>query len=327
MIDEVTMCSITNIRLIGLVIATLKSVIALYIFGAGIYLAATDSLKQAFGIVFSNYGGGVAFFGALSIMIVYPTLLGFRKHNKFILIVCFSIDCIIFLLLLRLGYYFIQATYPEYPKDFRVDCSRYQRQIYTFDECLPYYNSDRTAGFRLFWEGFFSDKSNTKSFQVLSTIQDNNCCGFFAPLNCVEDTDKFPSAYLQRGIKSQFLNQRVSCGYKPGYYPVQDNCLNYFDIAAIPPIEGGCNYDLGVSYCLQNDVDHNSVGCAPFVEEYASNLILPHGVAIMCLSVLNFLMMVLTCCMWWKRKEHDVFPAFENDFKVNCSYCIYFCPK
>jgi len=310
------MCSITNIRLISLVVLVLKTVVAMYLLGIGIYFASTNSIKQAFGNIFTLYGGGCAMCGSLSALIVYPTLLAIRKHNKFVLIVCFGVDTIVFLILLKLGFTFISITVPEFPKDLQLDCSLYERQIYTLDECMPFFQADRTAGFRLFWEGYFSDKSNTLSFEVLSTIESNACCGFYPPLECIENDAKFPSAYDQQGINNAFLVRRVTCGYEAGYYPEQDNCLNYYDEAAVPPIVGGCNYDLGVSYCLDYSVDSNSRGCVSFVEDYASDLILPHAYAIISLSVFNAVMMTLACCMWWKRKEHDVFPAFEDDFKV-----------
>lgn len=311
------MCSITNIRLISLVVCTLKAVIAMYILGAGAYIASTNSIKQAFGQVYSQFGGGVAFMGVLSAVLVAPTLLAIRKHNKFVLVLCFMLDSLIFLILLKLGFTFITVTYPEFSKELQLDCSLYIRQKYTLEECLPFFEADRTAGFRLFWEGFYSDKSNTRSFQVLSEIQSNACCGFFPPLSCLENTEKFPGRFYKKGIKSSFLSQRVTCGYKPGYYPETSICLDYFDVSAIPPIVGGCNYDLGVSFCLENEIDSNSRGCVSYVEDYASSLIAPHGYAIVSLSIFNLLMMILTCCLWFKRKEHDVFPAFENDFKVS----------
>jgi hypothetical protein len=49
-------------------------------------------------------------------------------------------------------------------------------------------------------------------------------------------------------LTPEFLERRVSCGDMPGYYPSTDICLDYYDASVIPPIVGGCKWDLGIIY-------------------------------------------------------------------------------
>lgn len=265
---------------------------------------------------------GLAFLGVMSGTVTYPTIQAFKKHNKFLILVCLAIDALVLFFLVTLGIEFLTVVKPVFPKDLQLDCLSYERQIYTEEECKPFLDSDRTAGFRLFWEGYYSSISNSVSFQVLSNIEADTCCGFFAPFQCVENTKKFPSSYSKDGIRSSLLQQRVTCGYQPYFYPEESNCLSYYNEAAIPPIIGGCYFDLGVSYCLTNALDSNSRGCASAVEDYVGLLVEPHGYTIIILSSFNFIMVFLCCCMWWKRKEYDVFPEFNDENTVRLIYAL-----
>jgi len=321
------MCSISSIRLNVFILSYIKSLIALYFFVIGIYLGSYKPIGNAFGSNFTTYGGGLAFLGVMSGLVNIPLRHAMSRHNRFLLVFCFFIDLLVFTFLIYLGNKFYQLTFPLFPKSLQLDCSRYIRQTHTLQECLPFYNSPRTAGFRLFWENYYTRKSNSRAFQVLSTIQGDGCCGFFAPLQCRNNTEPFPSYLSKKGISSTFLSQRVTCGYKPNFYPQQSDCANYYDIAL--GIVGGCNYDLGVSYCLEKTLDQYSLGCASYVEDYATKLVGPHGIAVMILSSFNFIMMLFACCMWWKRKESDVFPDFiakkgaVNYFRVRGQFQIF----
>ena len=39
---------------------------------------------------------------------------------------------------------------------------------------------------------------------------------------------------------------------------------------------GGCSYDMGVGFCLDNSVESVSFGCASLMEDYAVSKISPH---------------------------------------------------
>ena len=212
----------------------------------------------------------------------------------------------------------------EFSKELQLDCLRNEPETFTREECADFYNSDRTAGMRLLWEYYFSDRGNKASFQVLTTFEGGTCCGFFQPFACIENKDGFPKSRLQTGISSDLLAQRVTCGPFENYYPEQSDCVDYKDFSANPPLVGGCLYDLGVGFCLDVAIRSESLGCASVVEDYAVQLISPHSVMLLASSAFSLLFMTYSCCMWWKRKETDLFPAFVTDVKVQCFGCFAF---
>lgn len=310
------MCTIDSIKLQVMVFSWLKLVIAIYIFATGIIFSSSTDLQQAFGLQFVQYGISLIFLALLSAGVVFPHKYAVNRHNRFLLALAFVFDTIVFAELIN--YSLIVASYmePEFPKELQLDCLLNKPQVYSQDECSLFYNSDRTAGMRLLWAYYFTDRNNKASFQTLSSFGGGLCCGFFQPYNCKENTDKFPDTRLQAGISSDLLQQRVTCGPFENYYPAQTNCIDYKDFAADPPIVGGCQHDLGVGFCLDPEVGERSRGCASEVEDYAVALIEPHTVMLMASSMVSLLFMTYSCCMWWKRKEADLFPAFATDVKV-----------
>ncbi len=310
------MCTLSSIKLLVMVMSWFKLIITVYVFYVGIYFAGSTDLQQAFGVEFQSYGLSLIFLALLSGIIILPHKFGVDRHNRFIMVVTFVFDTIVFAELISFGLTVQSYTYPKFDKFLQLDCLRNTPKWHTYEECLPFYNSDRTAGFRLMWEGYFSDKSDKTKFQVLSTIQGGLCCGFFSPFKCQPNTSKFPKNRLTKGVSSAFLKGRVTCGDFPDYYPRQSNCISYEDYSANPPLIGGCYYDLGVSFCLDVAIGESSTGCASAVEDYVVSLIAPHAVMLMASSTLNAIFMLFACCMWWKRKETDIFPEFITEHKV-----------
>lgn len=314
------MCTIESIKLQVMVFSWFKIIIALYVFGTGIYFTSSTDLQQAFGLEYVSYGLSLIFLALLSGAVVFPHKYAVNRHNRFLLAGAFIFDTIVFAELINFGLIVGSYMTEEFPKELQLDCLRNTPLIYTPEQCAPYYNSDRTAGMRLLWETYYSDKANKVSFQVLTTFEAGTCCGFFQPFSCTANADKFPSSRLLEGVDPYLLEARVICSEYDFYYPVQDNCVDYKDFAADPPIIGGCRYDLGVGFCLNVDIKKDSVGCASTVEDYAVALIAPHSIMLLVASAFSLLFMTYSCCMWWKRKEADLFPAFVTDVKVNRQY-------
>ena len=300
-----------------MVLSWFKLIFTIYIFYVGCYFAGSSDLQQSFGLEFKSYGLSLVFLALLSGGVILPHRYGVRRHNRFIMAVTFLFDTIVFCELISIGYTVQGYTYSWFPKSLQLDCLLNTPVSHTIDECKPFYDSSRTAGFRLFWESYFTAKSQKLKFQVLSQIQGSTCCGFFQPFNCIENDGNFPKNRLTAGIDGSFLDQKVACGAYPYFYPEQDNCVNYYDFSANPPLVGGCNYDLGVGFCLNNAIDVTSSGCASLVEDYVVGLISSHAVLIMASSTFNAIFMLFACCMWWKRKEADIFPEFVTEHKVS----------
>ena len=290
----------------------------LYLIYAGAIFASNRHIHEAWGLQFASYGGIIIFVGLVSQFNVPLLAFGVRRHNRFVLISAFWIDVICLSVLIKYGLEIMSYSTLEYSVEFRDDCMSPKPLINTPEQCAEYFRSDRVAGFRAYWSSYYTDRVEIFSFQQLALIQGDFCCGFFPPMECVEDPRPYPSNFLIEDLAPEMQTQRVSCGNVAKYYPDSPGtCTVYDDLTAIPPILGGCNYDLGVSYCLTNEPNEFSKGCAQATEEVAISLIFSHGLLTAGLTIFNFLSMVWACCMYWKRKEIDVFPSAGDNAGVN----------
>lgn len=314
------MCSIPTVRLIVMMFSWVKAAFMLYIFGIGCFFASSLDLQHGYGVEYISYGLSLVFLAILSLSMIYPLKYGVDRHNRFLLVMVFVFETIVFAELINFGVTIQSYTIPQFSKSLQLDCLRNNPIVYTTEECDIFYRADRTAGFRLVWQYYFSTKDERKSYQILSTLQESGCCGFFPPFHCKEIESGYPKSLGTTGIDKKFLKQRVSCGAYENYYPEQNNCIDYYDFAASPPIVGGCEYDLGVGFCLTQDVDGATAGCASATEDYVSTFVIPQVPMLIGCSILNLAYMLIACCMWWKRKESDVFPAFLNPPKSKVEY-------
>ena len=205
--------------------------------------------------------------------------------------------------------YHIELLGTVFPKDLQLDCLRNQPVIYGIDgACQAYFESDRTAGMYLYWKYWYSRRADPLSFQKITLIEGDNCCGFYSPFRCnhVNDTRPFPSNRDVTGVDPALTTQRVQCGAYPGFYPEQPDCQDLYDI--VKGIVGGCSYDHGLGYCIMNPIKPEVVGCASRVEDTMVGVIQPIAVLTLGTVIFNVYAMLLACCMWWKRKANDVFP-------------------
>lgn len=317
------MCSISTIRLIIMIFSWVKLCFNIYIFGIGCYLASSTDFKQAFGLQFLHYGLSLVFLALLSIAMIYPMKYGVDRHNRFLLMMVFVFETIVFAEMINFGVVLQSYTVPEFSKTLQLDCLRHNPAIFTREECRPFYEADRTAGFRLVWQYYFTTKSDKSKYQILAELQKTACCGFFPPFDCMQNNDKYPATRDSTGIDSKFLSRRVTCSKYAGYYMEQDNCVDYYDLSTDPPTVGGCKYDLGVGLCVKLDITGSDVGCASATEDYVVSLVAAHAPMLLLCSVFDMFYMIIACCMWWKRKESDVFPAFLNPVKVRVSSIEY----
>jgi hypothetical protein len=235
---------------------------------------------------------------------------------------------ILMIVVLTTGIRCYNSTLPEFPEPLRASCLRHSPLLgLTPNDCASYYRSTKTAGIRLAWASLFSLSDDPVQYQVLSTIQDDNlCCGFGPPLRCTNDTRPFPSDRPTENVDSLYARQRTVCGNYVDYYPRQENCLHYFDPNVIPKIVGGCEYDMALGECVNDDSKVlNTFGCADKFETYIATLVSPNALFVAGSSVVNFLSILVSCCMIWKRKDGDVFPDFINEEeKVRLMLVVFF---
>lgn len=302
------MCSISAIRISVLVWSCVKVLTSLIMIIGGGTLCSDKHLLHAFGFSFSSYGAGILCSGLISLGTIYPQLYANKRHNRFLILCVFALDMIVVLVVFLTALEMKSYMTPQFPKAMQRDCLLNTPQIYTPAQCRPFLESDRTAGFRLLWGALFTTQVNINSYQLLTKLESSECCGFFAPMACTPINGTFPSYMLQKGVASNFLSKRVTCGKVPGFYAETSTCRDSDNINAINPTIVGCFWDLGVGYCTTQALFTYSSGCASRVEDYLIEVLQPYVALYSFTPALNLLMMLYACCMFWKRKEADVFP-------------------
>jgi hypothetical protein len=313
------MCTIFNIRLFSILILAIKFGFSLYCFSIGIFFASNRPLLQGFGLEFYGFGITLIIFSLLSLFMIIPLNYAMKRHNRAILFVATALDVFTATQLLAVSAGVSTFTTPSFPKALQLDCLLSTPLIYSPEDCAVYLNSDRVAGYRLFWEGYYSNMQNKGELQVLFELESQPCCGFYAPFSCISDGRSFPDNYLTTGISKDLLVDRVLCGTAPGYYPVQPQtgCSDFSDTTVQPPVVGGCLYDLGIGFCIENPNFQFTKGCAQNVEDYLIKQVSPHVYLIIIAMLMCLVTALLSCCMYIKRKETDIFPEIYGKPQVN----------
>lgn len=307
------MCTLDNIKLSVIVVNVVKGLLTLYVMIIGGIFATTDAYHKAYGIFMVSNGAGLILIGLLSLSLMIPFAYSIKRHNRFVLLVCFFLESLVLSQLIYLGNSFYVPTIPTFDKSLQNDCLQHKFTTYTKDECELYLQSDRFAGFKLTWAGYYSKVSTANFYKLLSDIEDASiCCGFGPPLRCVNDSRPYPPDRPTAHVRSVH-KQRTVCGYIDNYYLVEDNCVHFFDEFSNPKIIGGCNYEMPAGGCRHDDISSSTKGCGDAFERYMGNLVAPHALVVMGASAINFLAILISCCMWWKRKETDTFPDFLKD--------------
>ena len=320
------MCSVDNIKLFDLIIGPLKVLIAIYLVYAGSYICATEALHRAYGYYFIEVGAGLIMLGLLSGGLVVPAFaFGLRRHNRFIIISCFVLDTIIMSCLLHLGSTMFTYLTPEFDKDLQSICVT--KFGSTYSKCTEFLESDRTAGLRLVWSGLFTERDDAKQYAILKTVQNSvGCCGFFPPLNCMTNKAGFPEDRPLDGINSEYTEQRLQCGNSyddARFYKSTAECKHYYDTTQADLTVDGCRFDQAIGRgCLALDPGPNDLGCISALEDYVRGLVESHVIVVFYFCPLfNFLGMIFTCCMYWKRKQdEDVFPDFLAEARFEFNY-------
>jgi hypothetical protein len=306
----------SSIKMMVMVLSYVKIICGVVLFFVGTFLSSNINVLEAFGTAFNTYGSVISFMAFLSIAAVTPHRWSTEKHNRFVIFAVFCIDTIAFCVLVYLGNIVGTYTYPHFPKDLQIDCLTNKPLVYGEAACNEYFDSDRVSGMRLYWLYYFTTALDDRvSYQRITSLEGDTCCGFFAPMQCRPQSIAFPEDRVLRGIDEDFISNRVNCGPVEYFYPLTDVCSAYADITA--GIIGGCNYDYGLGYCLDVEVDDESLGCASNVEDFMAGSISFPGTIVLGLGFINLIAMLLACCVWWKRKESDVFPAVKVDMGEN----------
>ena len=109
-----------------------------------------------------------------------------------------------------------------------------KKTVFTNEDCQPFREDDRTAGFRLIWIYLFSVRDDPTQFQIMATIErDNECCGFFSPMitdipttGCKPIDLPFPDGHRIEDLPSKWVQSKLACGAYPGFYTQQVDCTS-----------------------------------------------------------------------------------------------------
>lgn len=177
--------------------------------------------------------------------------------------------------------------------------------------CLRYMQSDMLQGFKLVWASYHERSATEDDYkQLLIDIQrSGKCCGFGRPFGCVVDGRDFPSKFPS---PSEYLyggQTRQKCGAEQGWYPASGKCNFIVNPNQFPPKYGGCPYELPMGECMNNDPKkENARGCAAEVEKLMQAKVGGLASAILWLVAVPCVAMIVSCCLFLKRKEYDVMP-------------------
>ena len=280
-----TLFALDSLRTGMVIVGAVKAVMFAYVFAAGIFLSTDMAVGNGFGEKFVAGAAIASVIGAAALAITFLQYLAVKLHNRFLLFVGYCTDALIVVFLLSACSLLLGIAAPQFSKDLQLDCLRHT-PTQPLSACSPFYNADRTAGFRLVWEAYFSlASSDALQFAAVTSLE-NGCCGFFAPMSCVANNASFPANYGTEHVDGYLLRQRVICGFKPGFYLNTSSCLDYFDATAKPPIVGGCRYDMGLGRCLTDTVTAGSLGCASNVEDFVVGRVQGHIYAMMTSTII-----------------------------------------
>ena len=180
------MCSIGLIRTFSKLIVLMRACTSLFFFGEGVALMGNLGLAHGYGSGIPAIGFMMLLFGILSFLITFPWSYAVRRHNRFLLIVCCGVDIGISVVMFSLAGGLKGFGTPLFDKSLQTDCLKNQPVKYTPAQCTAYFTSPQTAGYRMYWAGYFSDQTAENVALVSVSIEEPGaCCGFFAPGNAI----------------------------------------------------------------------------------------------------------------------------------------------
>ena len=300
-------------------------------FAFGVILSTKEHWSQAYGTVIETTGGFVIFLSLLMCPVTLIGSYGSKNHNKFMLMIYIGICGFSIFLMLLLGGILLAPTVREQQTPFQIKCLKTRHdeppwppsyfdgqkpaavatRVRLDGECDAYLRGDMLQGFKIVWATYHENSYSTDEYkQLIIDIQrSGKCCGFGRPLGCVEDARGFPgrfpspTTYLYGGV------ERQRCGVQPGWYPPTAECNQVVDPNVYPPVYGGCPYEFPIGECMANAPSvENAHGCAAEVEKIMEGKVGGLAAALLWLSLVPILAISVSCCLFLKRKEHDVLP-------------------
>mmetsp|Transcript_3264 Transcript_3264/g.6705 ORF Transcript_3264/g.6705 Transcript_3264/m.6705 type:complete len:349 (-) Transcript_3264:76-1122(-) len=309
------MCTTSNIKLMFTAMSVSKAMLCVYLLVVGSTLVADVDYQRAYGTSIIACGVWIIIAGVMTPFSSCLGFLGSKLHNKFLLLSHAVCDTIIFAIQLTFGSAVVAYTASDHKVALRQMCSLNTPLKYE-DECLDYVSSDRYAGLKLVWAAAYGlAQSDAEALGRIEAWEaDNKCCGFGPPERCEVVEGKIPSEFSTEGVPSAYTATRVVCGDEDSWYPSGGQqavyCGHFFDPTLAFPTVGGCRYEMPGTRCKDKDVDYDSLGCAAAVQATYDGDMQMKGYSVMLASTFELMAIVMACCFCWKRKAHDILPAY-----------------
>jgi len=347
------MCTSKNIQIAIGLLSIVKVFQIIFLFAFGIILEMDQQLQRAFHLDnISNEdsikGIGTvlllaSIFGFLNLLI---GLKGTELHNKFLLMIYFTIEFILFCIQLGTGMTLNTKIRSKFSLDLRLDCMRVRPFFTSVVECNKYVSDPRTRRFFELWKDYFMKAIQSKGLdsdvdkkRILNVQIPNLCCGFYPPLRCqlvhdetkevntskesynneslidecrpVQDYYWYPDSVEESCPSfSHNINEEILADVDENDFNIKNKTSNSSDEIVIE--KNGCPYSLPLGECKKRAIYSYSLGCGAFFEEkIIGNYGLPINILLIscCLQVAIFF---TSCCYFWKRKREHVLPNLEN---------------
>lgn len=310
------MCTASNIKLMFTAMSVVKVMMAIYLIAIGVDVTSNVDYQRAFGTSIVACGVWVLLAGFMTPCSTCIGYMGSKLHNKFLLLWHVGCDFVIFVIQLAMGSQLVAYTASLHDNEMREVCIKNTPTDKYEDTCIEWLSSDRYAGLKLVWAAAYAEAhADAEKLAYIEGIEaEYQCCGYGPPARCDAVDDKVPGDLSTAGVPDTYSNGRVVCGDEDGWYPdsgrEQTYCGHYFDPTLAFPVVGGCRYEMPGTRCKDKDVEYDTLGCASQLQVIFDSNMQVKGFSVMMGSGLEFLAIVMACCFCWKRKSHDILPAY-----------------
>lgn len=292
-----------------------KGMIMVYLLIIGSALVADMDYQRAFGTSVVGCGAWIIIAGVMTPFSSFLGWIGSKLHNKFLLLAHAICDLFIFAIQLSFGSAVVAYAASDHKVTLRQQCVA-NTPLKFEDECPGYISSDRYAGLKLVWAAAydFAQTSTEEQARIEAWESDYQCCGFGPPERCERVDLKIPSEFSLEGVPDEYQDSRVVCGDEDNWYPDSGTsalyCGHFFDATLAVPQVGGCRYEMPGTRCKDKDVQFDTRGCAESIQAIFDGDMQAKGYSVMLASCLELLAIIMACCFFWKRKAHDILPAY-----------------
>lgn len=286
---------------------------SLAVFAVAIVMIVDNEGHVAYGEQVKNWGGVLVFCSFVMVVALVFGMFGTKRHNKFALTVALCTLLLGVSVTLIISVTLFVAVTPTYSKGFANECMQRPSvdgpPIST--RCMGYFTD--LGNIRLFrlwltlYTGSTTDKA--KRAMLLHFEDDNFCCGWGPPLQCMNTlggnfSDYAPELLLSDRPVLEALNR---CSRHLGWYQRNTDMCRIVDDNGF----AGCPYMFSNSKTCEQ-LTTLRPGCAGFFQEAYMSKFRTYGLVAVGAAFIQIMTMVMSCCYCFKRKYTDVLPPMKT---------------